>query len=188
MENLGFVVEVAHTISQSGSITKQVIERLLTSDLLIANLTGLNPNVMYELAVRHAKRLPVITIAEEGTDLPFDIADERAIFYSNDMAGVTELKSSLAKAVELALKDEQPDNPIYRAAQSLLIKEVTEDDPQRFVLERLSEIEAAINKFAHDGSSNRRTSNVKSIKRFDIVDVINTSGLYSNASVENKRF
>ena len=62
---LGFDTVAAHRIEESGDITTQIVQRLLNCDLVVCNLTDLNPNVMYELAIRHAVRRPVVIIAHE---------------------------------------------------------------------------------------------------------------------------
>ncbi len=61
-----------------GQITTQVVEHVLSAKAAVADLTEDNPNVFYEVAVRHAFRLPVVLIAEqEDKQLPFDIAQMR---------------------------------------------------------------------------------------------------------------
>ena len=125
--------------------TKQVIEHLLNDELVVVNLTGLNPNVMYEISVRHAVRLPLVVLAERGTELPFDISAERTIFYNDDMAGVEDLKPRLLEMAEKALNDTEPDNPIYRVAKSSVMKEVAQsDNAQQYIIERLDSIESQI--------------------------------------------
>ncbi|KGM07130.1 hypothetical protein LP43_0738 [Methylophaga thiooxydans] len=146
-KELNIELFVAHRIDTPGSITGQVLEHILTDDLVIANLTTLNPNVMYELAVRHSARLPTISLAENGTKLPFDISDERTIFYSDDMAGVTKLKPLLTNMINEALDDNEPDNPVYRAAKSQVMKELhPKGDFQSYMLERLERFETILQK------------------------------------------
>jgi len=152
LAKLEYSVIAAHEMNKPGSITRQVIQHLLEDAMVVANLTSLNPNVMYELAVRHAVRLPVVAVAERGTDLPFDISDERTIFFSNDLAGVKELESGLRRAVVEAAGDPQPDNPIYRVVTERVMREATPpDDTQEFILQRLESIEAAIDRTASRG-------------------------------------
>ena len=113
--------------------------------MVIANLTELNPNVMYELAVRHAVRLPVVMIAEKGTKLPFDISDERTIFFINDMAGKIELEEKLIRVLQLAINDKKPENPIYRVVKYNIMKKVVgTDDTQKFILGRLENMESKL--------------------------------------------
>ncbi|PEN44505.1 hypothetical protein COL82_03805 [Bacillus toyonensis] len=135
-------IKVAHRMPSPGSINKQVISNILECDVAVANLTSLNPNVMYELAIRHAARKPVVQICQKGTRLPFDITEERTIFYTNDMAGVIELNNNFKDMVAEAMVDEEPDNPIYRVVESnSIMKNVDENDPSRYMLNRIDSLE-----------------------------------------------
>lgn len=145
LDDFGFDVKVAHEIAEPGSITQQVIKLLLEADLVIANLSGLNPNVMYELAVRHAQRLPVICICEKATNLPFDIAAERTIMYEDDIAGAAALKESLTVTIPLAMEDKEPDNPIYRSLSSSIMKEVVKKDGEQYIISLLEELNKRVN-------------------------------------------
>lgn len=147
LTDLGFEVSIAHEIALPGSISKQIIEHLLKDDLVIADLTGHNPNVMYELAVRHAAKLPVVTLAVSGTVLPFDVSSERTIFYTNDLQGSEELKPQLRQAVQDALVNPEVDNPVYRVVTANIIREAsTSDDAQQYILNRLDSIQDALNR------------------------------------------
>lgn len=115
LERNGFEdIKPAYEILESGMIGNQIVDRIVNDDLVIANLTGNNPNVMYELAIRHAAAKPIIHICEDGTKLPFDIKDSRTIFYKNDMLGTKELIERLERFVkEVDYAKEYIDNPIY---------------------------------------------------------------------------
>ena len=101
----------------AGNIVNQIIKNLLTSDLAIANLTGLNPNVLYELGIRHAVKKHVICIAEEGTNLPFNIKDYRTIFYNHD--NVDTFNKKLSDTIENILKGSKVENPVTTAILSV---------------------------------------------------------------------
>ena len=152
---LNFDICVAHEIDNTGSITNQVIQKILDSDMVIANLTGLNANVMYELAIRHAVRKPVVCLAEIGTKLPFDINTERTIFYSDDMYGAEILKQDLKRKFQVAISEDDIDNPIYRVIkEKTIIKEIKIDGGSDsksilYLIEKLDRIERKIANSKH---------------------------------------
>lgn len=143
LEELNFELYVPHRMPKPGSITKQILECILNHELVIANLTELNPNVMYELAARHASARPVIALAESGTKLPFDITTERTIFYSNDMRGVPKLQKDLRSSIA-SINFDQPeyDNPIYRAQRDFKFKETVTEGKDAYIIDQLEELKA----------------------------------------------
>ena len=149
---------VAHRISEPGSITKQIITEIYSAKLVVANLTNRNPNVMYELALRHSLGKPVIMIAEKGTPLPSDIVMERTIFYQNDARGVIELRENIA-AAEKEIDYDKIESPIYNVLHDVLkdrqIIEFSEsqsisqeDDGNatvlKYILQKLTNLEDAV--------------------------------------------
>jgi hypothetical protein len=95
LEPLGYIVVRADEISQPGSITLQVLERVLESELVIADLTDHNPNVFYELAVRHASQKPVIHVIASEQKIPFDVADLRTIPIDVDLDGADRARQQI---------------------------------------------------------------------------------------------
>ena len=79
-----FRVIRADEIDDEGLITNQIIEHLIDDELVVADLTGLNPNVFYEVAVRHAVRKPIVHLISTGQDIPFDVANMRTVPYALD--------------------------------------------------------------------------------------------------------
>lgn len=83
LEPIGYNVIRADTISQPGTITLQIVEQILQDDLVVADLTDHNPNVFYELAVRHAVDKPVIHMIDRGQGIPFDVAGFRTVRFNH---------------------------------------------------------------------------------------------------------
>lgn len=148
-----YIIEVAHKISEPGTITKQIINEIYNDDLVIANLTNNNPNVMYELAFRHSLGKPVILIAEKGTPLPSDIIMERTIFYQNDAQGIIDLREDL-KSAEASIDFTKKTSPIYsilhevdKDAKIVELSRSTKNDEANVlehILNRLNSIESTV--------------------------------------------
>jgi len=118
LEQFQMKVVRADAIDKPGTITSQIIEYLIKSRLVIADLSFHNPNVFYELAIRHAARLPVVQIIRSADRIPFDLSQSRTI--KIDTTDIYSLvprleiyKSEIASQVRRALDDpDSVDNPI----------------------------------------------------------------------------
>ena len=81
IDELGLKLAVvrADKMTQPGMISQQILQHVLGSRLVVADLSFHNPNVFYELAIRHATKLPTVLISRTAERIPFDIADLRVV-------------------------------------------------------------------------------------------------------------
>jgi hypothetical protein len=96
-------------------IITHVIGNLVTADIVIADLSGGNPNVFYELGIRHAVKNNTILIAGDLEEIPFDLRSLRIIIYNYEPEHLVKLKHSLIQAIEEIRADpDRVDNPVRR--------------------------------------------------------------------------
>jgi hypothetical protein len=93
--NQSWVCNRADKIFQSREIMTLVWEEILRSDLIIADLTGKNANVFYELGYAHALDKPTILITQSISDVPFDLRHRRLVEYSRK--GLHRLAENIVK-------------------------------------------------------------------------------------------
>ncbi|WP_429912964.1 hypothetical protein [Glycocaulis sp.] len=97
----GYHAERADEIDKPGLITSQVITRVVNDPLVIADLTETNPNVFYELAIRHAIKRPLIQLIQKGEQIPFDVAGTRTIHIDHrDLDAASVARDSIKKQVQ----------------------------------------------------------------------------------------
>src|SRR5687768_588982 len=77
-----FKVDRADDFSKVDQITNQIIQAIVEADIIVADLTGPNANVFYELGVAHSYKKHVIPMITEGQSIPFDNLAVRTINYS----------------------------------------------------------------------------------------------------------
>jgi hypothetical protein len=152
---LGYQPTRADEMPTPGIITQQVIERLVNDPLVIADLTGYNANVFYELAVRHAAMKPVVLMIQQGSRIPFDINQNRTIQIDiSDPDILQRSKRELRKQI-VSLRDDPSnvESPISNALASQLLRQSAQpsDKTSAEILEsvhdlrvRFQELQAAL--------------------------------------------
>jgi hypothetical protein len=81
-ESIGLHAIKADQIYGTGAIIQDIWESIWSAQVVIADVTGKNPNVNYELGLCHALGVPTILISQEINDVPFDYRHRRCILYS----------------------------------------------------------------------------------------------------------
>ncbi|MGW7580930.1 hypothetical protein ACWGKU_33680 [Kitasatospora sp. NPDC054768] len=101
--DLGIEPVRADQISPAGQFTGKVRRRLLEADLVIADVSGADPAVMYELGLRHSTDRPVIHLGEID-HLRFDVAPIPVIRFERSAIGMINAREELTEALARAMR------------------------------------------------------------------------------------
>lgn len=124
-ENLGFLCYRADDIKHSGVIDIPMYENILKADFVLADISTLNPNVLYELGIRHAvRKSTTLIIAEKELTYPFDLNHILIDSYEHlgsaiDYEEVIRFQKHLSEKVSYLMEHPAIDSPLYSLLPNL---------------------------------------------------------------------
>lgn len=95
LSKAGYEVSRADSNISQQNILRDIVRGIAKAAIVVADLTTMNANVLYELGIAHALRKPTIMIVQQIQDLPFDLRSYRVIGYSTKFDEIGRLEQSL---------------------------------------------------------------------------------------------
>lgn len=138
----------ADQIARTGEIPEQIFTRLRDDEVVIADLTDGNPNVMYELGLRHTTGKLTVQLGERGR-LPFDVAAIRTIVFVRTPGGLIHARKRLTETLAAGLtsgSDQVTATRVWQHAStwSSLAEGAGVDGEEAGFLEKLADLEENI--------------------------------------------
>src|SRR5271165_6168300 len=142
-----FQVKRADQDTRPGLIDVHMINDILDAELVIADLSYLNPNAFYEIGLRHMAEKPIIHMHLVTTErIPFDVSLYRTVeFALARFPDIEKAKEDLRNQVEAVLApDYQPENPVTNARGRLKLEQSATPE-MRLMMEDIDQIKSRLN-------------------------------------------
>lgn len=123
-EELGYKPVRVDQVDAVDNINETIINYLKTAPMVVADMTGHNPNAFYELGFRQAKELPLVPIIQAGNGLPFDVISQRTVFYNLSVGKIEQSKKDLKAKMKSFENFEMPEN---RAERDLTLEDLNDN-------------------------------------------------------------
>jgi hypothetical protein len=132
----------ADKISQPGMIDAQVIRNLIDAELVIADLSMVNPSAFYEIGIRHMVQKAIIHVQLAEDRIPFDVSLYRATKFSRTRpSDLRRAREELRQAVaSVCAEDYEVDNPVTRARGQIKLEQHATPE-QKVLMEQLKSIQ-----------------------------------------------
>jgi hypothetical protein len=153
IESAGFEAELVSETEESTIIHKTIIHNLYNNPIVVCDVSGKNPNVMFELGVRLTFDKPTVVVKDDKTDYSFDMSPIEHVGYPRDLRfhQIVQFKEKLAGKIkathDLAASDHNYSTFLKHFGQFTVPKlEQTEVSPDRFIIERLDDLTRSVSR------------------------------------------
>lgn len=116
VSGFGLTVATADDFFSGRVVMREVYSAIVRASIVIADCTGRNPNVFYELGVAHTIGRPVVLLTQSMADIPFDVAHFRVLEYAYTPRGMKAFEQALAKSLGRGNNLASPGPPRTKAA------------------------------------------------------------------------
>ena len=151
VESAGFKANLVSYADDVGIIQKRIIQNLYENPVVVCDVSGKNPNVMFELGMRLAFDKPTIIVKDDKTSYSFDTSPIEHLEYPRDLrfTKIVEFKEALKDKVQATLKKAN-DDPNYTTflkhfgtftVAKLDTKEVSKED---YIIEELKDLKKTV--------------------------------------------
>jgi tetratricopeptide (TPR) repeat protein len=171
-QRAGYVPKRSDLGGGPGNITGGIILDLLNADVVIADLTDGNANVLFELGIRHVfRKNGTVHVVDSNRQIPFDIQQYRAIKYTTDLADIPDVIDKIVESIKQ--REEQvglSDNPVHDTVPDLpnFIRDVSEAAQ----IKRMAELQATLERVQVD--NDRLTARLLELDPAGVLDSMPT--------------
>ena len=149
-----FSVRIVSDADETGIIQKRIVQNVYSSDIIVCDVSGKNPNVMFELGMRLAFDKPVVIVKDDKTDYSFDTGIIEHLTYPRDLrfTRIVDFKSALAaKVLATYTASSGPEHsPFLKNFGRFHVASLSETEisPEKLTLELLEEMRGDIRRLS----------------------------------------
>jgi hypothetical protein len=162
IDSAGFTTSLVSAADDVGVIQKRIIQNLYENPIVVCDVSGKNPNVMFELGMRLAFDRPVVIVKDEATTYSFDTAPIEHLEYPRDLryGRIVAFKAALAQKV-IATHTQASENKSYTTFLkhfgqfSVATLETKEVSSSQYIIEQLRELRELVVTTRRTGSAAR---------------------------------
>ncbi len=173
VKEAGFEPILAAAEEQPGAINDEIRTHLAVDPMVVVDLGGAepeddpNPNVMYELGIRHALGLPLVMMAWKGQRLPFDVGNQRVIMEDRDLVDLDLNRKKIISFIRAAEQGKyyRPMDAVSRLATIEAASEsLAEDSLLRALAQEVRELRSTMTATIHPRKLRRLQDKGNTIK------------------------